>query len=81
MWQLVTLSPVDPEVFVVVTVLLTDLTDVDSLGQLRVVVLPLRVENVGGDLTVRAKPGIGNFSRLVLTPLSWHKDRVISHLS
>ena len=70
MWQLVTLSPVYPEVFVVVTILLADLADVDSLGQLRVVVLPLWVEDVGGDLTVRAQSGIGNFSRHVLTPFS-----------
>ena len=58
MWEFVTASPVSAEIVVIMTILLTDLTDVDSLGQLRVVVLPLRVENVGGDLTVRSEPDI-----------------------
>ena len=53
MWQLVTLSPVYPEVFVVVTILLADLAYVDRLGQLRVEIFPLGVEDVGRDLPIR----------------------------
>ena len=56
MRQLVTAPPVSAEVVVVVTILLADLADVDRLGQLRVENFPLRVENVGRDLTVRSQP-------------------------
>ena len=49
-------SPVSSEVVVVMTILLADLADVDRLGQLWVENFPLRMENVGGDLTVRSQP-------------------------
>ena len=56
MGQLVTVSPMSPEVVVVMTILLANLADIDRRRQLRVEIFPLRVENIGGDLTVRSQP-------------------------
>ena len=63
MRELVTTPPVSAEIIIVVTILLADLAYVDRLGQLRVEDFPLRVENVGGDLTVGSQPG--NVTRII----------------
>ena len=53
--QFVDVFPVIAEVRVVVAVLPAHLADVDGPRQLLVVQLPLRVQDVGGDLAVRTK--------------------------
>ena len=80
MRELVTTPPVSAEIIIVVTILLADLADVDRLGQLWVENFPLRMENVGGDLTVGSQPG--NVTRIIWklspSPLSSLLESLIS---